>query len=245
MKVLKPIQELQQQLKLKDHELTQKDEEFDKLKRQVEAQNIELEAAGKEWEAALEKSRSYADKVESLERDNKTLAEERTNCCTQLKTTQAERDSAIKRAKMAEAHVGELTASLKILADEFVLPEERHSTALRQVKMHGLKLSAYWYGLLDLPGARRYEDEMKRLEEFIAKAIKQERPPLSSMGCYRESDAEFFRDLFLYELLVHRAEWLEKSLANFFQAQKADYSKWLNWYSGGSSAADDKGEYEL
>jgi hypothetical protein len=244
VKTLRPIQELQQQLERKDQQFTQKDEEIELLKRQLEIKNTELEAAGKEWEAALEQSRSYADKVEPLEIHNKKLAEECTHCCTQLRTTQAEKDSAIKRAEMAEAHVGELTACLRILAEEFVLPEDRYSTALRQFKTHGVKLSDYWYRLLDLEGARRYEDEMKRLEELITAAKKQERPPFQSMGCYLESDAEFFRDLFLYELLVHRADWSEKSLASFFQAEKADYSKWLKWYSGESCAADEKGEYE-
>ncbi len=243
VKTLKPIQDLEHQVAIKDQQISQKDEEIRQLKSQVETKNTELEAVGKEWEAALEQSRSYAEKIESLERDNKKLADEHTECSTQLTTTQAERDAAVERAEQAEADVEKLTASLQILADEFVPPQERHSTASRQFRTHGLNLSTHWYTVLDLQGALRYEDEMKQLEKLIAEAKKQQRP-LRSMVTYLKSDAETFRDLFLYELVLHRGEWLEKSLVNFFQAQKADYSKWHTWCNGETSATDDNEEYE-
>src|SRR3989442_14767801 len=147
------------------------------------------------------------------------------------------------RARGAGPDVEKLTASLQILADEFVPPQERHSTASRQFRTHGLNLSTHWYTVLDLQGALRYEDEMKQLEKLIAEAKKQQRP-LRSMVTYLKSDAETFRDLFLYELVLHRGEWLEKSLVNFFQAQKADYSKWHTWCNGETSATDDNEEYE-
>lgn len=144
--------------------------------------------------------------------------------------------------KNAEAVAEELIGSLKILVDEFVSPQERHSTGLRQFKAHGTKLSLHWYRLLDLTNALRHESEPKKLRELIAEARKQQRPLGPGLVYLTPDDAEFFGDIFLYGLLVRRDKWLEKSLIDFFQSEGADYSKWLSWENGEASTTNDERE---
>ncbi len=239
VKLLRPIQQLQQQLHIKDEQISQKDEEIRELKKQLERMSKEFDEAHKQLEAALEDKRAYEKQIKELETDNKELADEHTGCNEQLTRAERERGAAIDRAERAEAAVESVIKSLEILVDEFVPAQERHSTALRQFDAHGTRLSSHWYELLDLNNALRHKTELKKLTELIAQARKQERPWRPGI-VYLTSDAEVFGDIFLYQLLVQRDKWLEKSLVDFFQSEGADYSKWLNWDSGESSATGDE-----
>jgi hypothetical protein len=242
VKQLRSIQELQEQLSIKDEQLSHKDEDASGLERQLEQKSKALEAVEKQLQAALEGNKCYETKIDVLETDNKKLADERTDCDKRLTTIEREKSAAIDRAKNAEAVAEGLIGSLKILADEFVPAQQRHSTALRQFKAYGPKLSNHWYGLLDFSNAIRHEIEHKKLRELIVEARKQERPLGPGLVYVTPDDAEFFGAIFLYWLLVQRDKWLEKSLIDFFRSEGADYSKWLSWDNGEASATN--GEIE-
>jgi hypothetical protein len=97
-------------------------------------------------------------------------------------------------------------------------------------------------GLTELTNALRHKKELKELTELMAEARKQERPLGPGLVYITLDDDEFFGDIFLYCLLVQRDKWLEKSLIDFFQSEGVDYSKWLDWDNGESSAANNEGE---
>jgi seryl-tRNA synthetase len=229
VKLLRPIEELQEQLHIKNERISEQDKEILKLKSELEVKTKELELARKELETAAKDKK----RIEEPESNNKTLTDK-------LEATKSEKDAAIKRAEQAEADVNELTRSLKILVDEFVPPQARHSTALQHFDAHGTKLSTHWYRALGLENPLRYKREMKQLKELIADARKQKRP---EGPVYLASDAEVLGDIFLYRVLLQKDKWLQKALVDFFQSERADYSKWLHWHSGGqSSATDNKSE---
>lgn len=242
VKQLNPIRDLEQQVSETNEQISERDKEILELKKQLETQHSELETArnelttaGKKLEAVLEDIKTQGKKIEQLESDNKQLVDERADSCEQLSAIRAEKDAATKRADDSEAKVKELISTLKILADEFVQPQDRHSTALRHCRTYSTKLSSYWYAELDLGNAYRYEDEIKKLKELMARARKQERP-LLPYTVYLESDAEVFGNIFLYELLFDREKWLQKSLVDFFKSEGVDYSTWLHWYSDTESS---------
>ncbi len=225
VKLLKPIEELQEQLDIENERISEQDKEILKLKSELEVKTKELELARKELEAAAKDKK----RMEELESSNKTLTDE-------LEATKSEKNAAIQRAEQAEADVNELTRSLKILVGKFVPPQARHSTALQHFDAHGTELSTHWYRALGLENPLRYKTEMKQLKELIAEARKQKRP---EGPVYLTSDAEVLGDIFLYRVLLQKDNWLQKSLVDFFQSEEADYSKWLHWHSGGESSAKD------
>jgi chromosome segregation ATPase len=242
VKQLNPIWDREQRISERNEQLSERDEEILKLKKQLETEHSELETARNELataaqqlEAVLEDTKTKGQKIEQLESDKKQLVAERAHWSEQLSAIRAEKDAATKRTEYSEAEVKELIPTLKILADEFVQPQDRHSTALRQFTKYSTQLSRYWYAELDLSNALRYEGEIKKLKELMAQARKQERP-LLPYTVYLESDAECFGNMFLYELLLDREKWLQKSLVDFFKSEGADYSTWLRWYSDAESS---------
>ena len=241
IKQLKPIQELQKQLTTKSELISQRDDEAPELNRQPELGNKALEAVEKQLKVAVEDKDCNNKKIDVLETDNRRLADERAQFDKALVTIETERDAAIARAKKAEAEAERLIASLTILADEFVPPQDRRSVGLRQLKAHRTELSTHWYLLMDAFDAHRHESELIKLRELLTEVRKEERPKGFVLYVIPD-DAEFFGEMFLYRLLVERDKWLEKSLVDFFKSERADYSKWLNWDNGEPAATNDERE---
>ena len=241
VKQLNPIRDLEQRVSERNEQLSERDQKILDLTKQLETEHSELETAhnelataGKQLEAVLEDTKTMEKKIEQLESDNKQLVDECAHWGEQLSAIREEKDAATKRADDSAAEVKKFISTLTILADEFVQPQDRHSTALRQFRACGTKLSSYWYAELDLGNALRYEGEIKKLKDLMAQARKQERPVLP-YKVYLESDAECFGNMFLYELLLDPEKWLQKSLVDFFKSEGVDYWTWLGWYSDAES----------
>jgi chromosome segregation ATPase len=240
VRLLKPIQELQEQLSTKDEQISRKDEEAGELKRQLKLKSEALEAVEKKLQTALKENKCNEEKIDELKTDYGKLAHEREDFDERIANIEEEKNAALDRAKKAEAEAEKLVGSLKILADEFVPPQDRRSTGLRQLKAHGTTLSIHWYLLLDIFNALRHERELEQLRKQMAEAKKQERPVGPGILYETPDHAEFFGGIFLYLLLVERDRWLEESLIDFFRSEGVDYLKWLSWENGEASAANDE-----
>jgi hypothetical protein len=242
-KNLTTLEGLQEQLGLKDEEILQQRTEISHLKQQLDTKTQELEAAHKKLQT-LEESKKVCDaQIEQLEADNKVLIGARSDCNEQLAKAKMEISTTSNRADEAKARVVELVQTLEFLADQFVPPEEREAIGWKHFGEKGWKLSAYWYQILNFFEAFRHREELEKLNARMQEAKKQKRPMLNHMGCYPEPDEQYFAGSLLYQLLVEeREKWLEKSLIEFFRAERVDYSKWRKWDS--DELVNNDGDYE-
>jgi len=231
-KHLTALEGLQEQLGLKDEEILKQETEIRHLKQQLDTKTQELEAAHKKLQTLEESKKGCDARIEQLEADNKVLIGARSDCNEQLAKAKMEISTTSNRADDAKANVVELVQTLKFLADEFVPPEEREAIGWKHWDEKGMKLSWYWYQTLNFFEAKRHREEVEKLKARMQEAKKQKRPMLNHMGCYPETDEQYFAGILLYQLLVEeREKWLEKSLIEFFRAERVDYSKWLKWDS--------------
>ena len=232
IKTLITLEGLQEQLALKDKEILQQETEISHLKQQLDTNTQELEAAHKKLQT-LEESRKGCDaRIEQLEADKKVLIGGRSDCNEQLAKAKTEISTTSNRADRAEANVEKLVQTLEFLAHQFVPPEDREAIGWKHFNEKGMELSYYWYQTLNFFEAWRHRDELEKLKGRMQEAKKQTRPMLNRMGCYLETDEQYFAGILLYQLLVEeREKWLEKSLIEFFRTERVDYSKWLKWDS--------------
>jgi DNA repair exonuclease SbcCD ATPase subunit len=232
-KNLRTLEELQEQLRLKDEKSLQQETEISHLKQQLDTKTQELEAAHKKLQT-LEESKKRCDaRIEQLEADKKGLIGGLSDCNEQLAKAKTEISTTSNRADRAEAHVEKLVPTFKFLADQFVPSEEREAIGWKHWDEKGMELSPYWYQTLHFFEALRHREELEKLKAQMQETKRQTRPILNHMGCYLDTDEQHFAGILLYQLLVEGREkkWLEKSLIEFFRTERVDYSKWRKWDS--------------
>ena len=243
IKTLTALEGLQEQLGLKDEEILQQKTAISQLKQQLDTNTQELEAAHKKLQTLEESKKGCDARIEQLEADKKVLTGDRSDCNEQLAKARTEISTTSNRADRAEANVEKLVQTLEFLADQFVPPEAREAIGWKHYDEKGMELSPYWYQTLNFFEALRHRAELEKLKGRMQEAKKQTRPMLNRMGCYLETDEQYFAGILLYQLLVEeREKWLEKSLIEFFRTERIDYSKWLKWDS--DELVNNGGDYE-